>query len=712
MKKTLLLVILLFSWATVPAQIWAGLDQVICGSDSVTLGAQVDYVAPTLVYANGANLTDDQYSDVIALGFNFTFFGNTYDKLVFSSNNYITFDTTVATGYSNWDITGPAPTAGNTPTNAILGPWQDVNPSPFPPPPVYAVMYGIYGPPGQRVFVAGFCETPMYSCTGLLFSSQIKLFEADNHIEMHIQSKPLCTNWNYGHAIQAVTNSDLSSTVVVPGRNAGTATAPVTWTVNQDGMSFFPVGTSYFSFPIAFAPTVFSNIPPVVEWFDSTGTSIGIGDTIQVLPPGNMTYYASVLICGNQQTISDTVNIQFSGLNPLWDVDSVICKGDSTGNITSLSTGNAVPLSYLWSTGDTTADLLNISAGTYFVTLTDQEGCWVSDTVDVFEADSLLFNPVVEDDQCNNGVGRVIPNIAGGVLPYQILWSNGSVSDTLSNVTAGVYSLICTDALGCVHTDTFTVGNMDFTVVIDSILGLPEACGRADGFIEVAASGGTSPYLYEWSDGSTGSLISGLMTGFYDLTVSDLNGCTAYGQYFVPYHEAPIPGIVGPDSVDTADPYATFYDTTDAIASWTWQFGDGSSGIDSVVTHAYQQDGEYLVSLTVTDSMGCEGITTKTLFVVEEFFYYVPNAFTPNQDGTNELFFPVILGADPTTYLFQIYSRNGQMIWESSDLSTGWNGTVDNIGTEAKQDVFTWRLYFRTFSGREIVEKGTITLIR
>jgi len=504
MKKTLLLVILLFSWATVPAQIWAGLDQVICGSDSVTLGAQVDYVAPTLVYANGANLTDDQYSDVIALGFNFTFFGNTYDKLVFSSNNYITFDTTVATGYSNWDITGPAPTAGNTPTNAILGPWQDVNPSPFPPPPVYAVMYGIYGPPGQRVFVAGFCETPMFSCTGLLFSSQIKLFEAD----------------------------------------------------------------------------------------------------------------------------------------------------------------------------------------------------------------SLLFNPVVEDDRCNNGVGRVIPNIAGGVLPYQILWSNGSVSDTLSNVTAGVYSLICTDALGCVHTDTFTVGNMDFAVVIDSILGLPEACGRADGFIEVAASGGTSPYLYEWSDGSTGSLISGLMTGFYDLTVSDLNGCTAYGQYFVPYHEAPIPGIVGPDSVDTADSYATFYDTTDAIASWTWQFGDGSSGIDSVVTHVYQQDEEYLVSLTVTDSMGCEGITTKTLFVVEEFFYYVPNAFTPNQDGTNELFFPVILGADPTTYLFQIYSRNGQMIWESSDLSTGWNGTVDNAGTEAKQDVFTWRLYFRTFSGREIVEKGTITLIR
>lgn len=701
MKRTLLALITLLSVHYSHAQIWAGLDQVICGSDSVTLGSEVAYVNGTAL-----TLTDDQYSGVINLGFDFNYFGITYNKILFSSNNYITFDTTGANGFSPWQITGPAPTPGNTPVNSILSPWQDINPA-IVGPGVNGVLYGTYGPPGQRVFVAAFCEVPMFSCTTLLFSSQVKLFEADNHIEMHIQSKPLCTTWNSGQAIQGLTNSDLSTTVIVPGRNA-----PGTWNANQDGMMFFPVGTTYISYPINFSPTIFSSTPPVVEWYDSTGALVGVGDTVQVLPPGNMTYYATAYICGAQQTISDTVNIQFSGINGIWDVDSVICRGDSTGNINSLSTGNALPLSFQWSTGDTTANLLNIPAGTYYVTITDQTNCSVTDTVDVFEADSLLFSPVVENDRCNNSVGRVIPNIVGGAQPYQILWSNGSTADTLANVPSGTYTLSCTDGLGCVRTQTFTVGNDDFTIVVDSLLGTPEACDLADGYLEVIASGGTPPYEYLWSNGATGSSVSGLATGNYDLTVSDVNNCTAFDQYYVPFHDAPIPGIVGPDSIDTADPYATFFDTTQAVASWFWQFGDGSSGIDSVITHIYQREGEYIVQLTVTDSLGCQGIATKSLFVVEEFFFYIPNAFTPNEDGTNETFFPVVIGADPNTYLFQVYSRNGQMVFESDELNEGWNGTTLNEGELIKQDLYTWRLYFRTFSGREVIERGTVTLIR
>lgn len=706
MKRALVALIILLNMGMAKAQIWAGLDQVICGSDSVTLGAQVDYVQGTAL-----TMTDDVYSQVIPLGFSFLYFGNSYDKILFSSNNYITFDTTNAGGGSNWSITGPLGTFGNTPANSVLGPWQDINPG-ITGPGVNGVLYGTYGPPGQRVFVAAFCEVPMFSCTSLLFSSQIKLFEVDNHIEMHIQSKPLCTTWNNGQAIQGLSNSDLSTTVVVPGRDAGPLTAPLTWNANQDGMSFFPVGNTYIDFAIPFSPTIFSSTPPVVTWFDSTNTIVGVGDTIQVLPPGNMTYHATAFICGAQQTITDTVAIQFSGLNPTWDIDSVICRGDSTGNITSLTTGNAAPLTYQWSNGSSSPDQLGVPAGTYYVTITDQVGCFITDTVDVFEADSLLFNPIVENDRCNNSVGLIIPNITGGVPPYSYMWNVGSTADTLSNLPAGLYDLTVIDSLGCMRTMDFVLDNDDFTVVVDSLLALPEACDQADGYIEVSASGGTPPYSYLWSNGLTGATQSALTTGMYGFTVEDVNGCSTTDQYFIPFHAAPIAGFIGPDSVETSSPTATFYDTTDAVASWFWQFGDGGSGIDSVVTHIYQQEGEYIVTLTVTDSLGCQGVATKTTFVVEEFFYYVPNAFTPNEDGTNDDFFPVVVGADPNTYVFQIYTRAVQKIFESTTLNEGWNGAVDNAGDLKKQDLYTWRLYFRTFSGREVIEHGTVTLIR
>ena len=701
MRRTLPALFVFLSLLPVRGQIFAGLDQVICENDSVTLGASVAYVSGTAL-----SMTDDVYSGVIDIGFDFSYFGDTYSKVLFSSNNYITFDTTNANGYSNWTITGPAPTPGNTPQNAIMGPWQDINPG-VTGPGVNGVLYGTYGPPGQQVFITAFCEVPMFSCTNLLYSSQIKLFESDNHIEMHIQSKPLCTTWNGGQAIQGITNSDLSTTVIIPGRNA-----PGTWNANQDGYAFFPAGNTYIDYPIPFSPTIFSAVAPTVEWYDSTGVLVGVGDTIQVLPPpGGMTYYASVFICGAQQTISDTVNVQVPDLGS-WDVNSVICAGDSTGSIIWSGPVSTPPLTYEWSTGDTSNSLTGLAAGTYYVTVTDEVlDCSRTDTLEVPEADSLLLSSVIEPDKCNNSLGRVIPNITGGIQPYQFLWSNGATSDTLSNVPAGTYTLSYTDSLGCTQEGIFTVTNDDFTILVDSLLVLPEACNQADGYIAVSASGGTPPYSYQWSNGLSGATQDSLVTGTYTVTVTDVNNCQSVVQFYIPSHLSPIPGFAGPDSVRILD-YATFFDTTQAIAGWLWQFGDGNSGIDSVVTHMYRQEGEYLVQLTVTDSFGCSATSSKTVFVLDEFYCYVPNAFTPNQDGVNEIFLPVIIGgADPNTYTFQIFSRNGQMVFESDDLMAGWDGLVhDEQG--AQTNVYTWRLYFRTFSGREVIKYGTVALIR
>ena len=706
MKRFLFILVLAVLPVRSYSQIFAGLDQVICGNDSVDLGAQVSYVNGTAL-----TMTDDVFSGVIPLGFSFQYFGNTYDKILFSSNNYITFDTLQANQYSNWQITGPAPTVGNTPANAIMGPWQDINPG-VTGPGVNGVLYGTYGPPGARVFVAAFCEVPMFSCTNLLFSSQIKLFEADNHIEMHLQSKPLCTTWNNGQAIHGITNSDLTTAVIVPGRNAGPVSAPLTWNANQDGYAYFPVGNTYIDFPINFSPTIFNSTPPPVSWYDSTGTLVGTGDSISVLPPGNMTYYATAFICGAQQTISDTVNIIFSGLQNQFTVDSTQCIGSTDGAVTVNTSGNAPPFDYLWSTGDTSTSISGLAAGSYILTVTDFVGCSITDTVTVYEPDSLLINPVIVNDRCGNALASIAPNVSGGIPPYQYSWSTGSQSDTLTGIGAGTYVLTCSDGFGCTRIDTFQVTNQDFTLVLDSLLVVPEACDQADGYISVTVSGGTPPYVYEWSDGTTDNPAIQLTAGTYTVTATDVNGCTVIDSYAVPFHPAPVATFYGPDTVETSNPTALFYDTTQAIATWYWTFGDGGISIDSSVAHVYNQEGEYLVTLTVTDSFGCQGITNKTVFFVEEFFFYVPNAFTPNEDNTNDVFLPRVIGADPNTYELQVYSRNGQLIFETDNLTTGWDGLVGESDKQAIQDVYTYRLYFRTYSDREVVDRGTVTLIR
>ncbi|HRG58074.1 MAG TPA: hypothetical protein PK323_03905 [Bacteroidia bacterium] len=105
--------------------IFAGNDTSVCNGGSLNLHATLN-VLPN-VTSTGITLTDDQYSQVINLGFTFNFYGNNYTQCLISTNGYITFDLSGAGGYSPWSINNPIPSAAN-PTNSIMGPWQDVNP--------------------------------------------------------------------------------------------------------------------------------------------------------------------------------------------------------------------------------------------------------------------------------------------------------------------------------------------------------------------------------------------------------------------------------------------------------------------------------------------------------------------------------------------------------------------------------------------------------
>ena len=180
-------------------------------------------------------LTDDAYSDVIAIGFPFTYDGVTYEECLISSNNYLSFNLNNAMSFSQWPINNAVPSE-MIPTNAIMTPFQDLNPGIG-----GDIEYLTYGEAPNRVFIVRWKEIPMYSCVDELFSSTLYLFEGSNIIETHIENKPVCPTWNEGAAIHALHDANGTEADVVFDNNINMfRNYPNLWTTANDGYQFIP----------------------------------------------------------------------------------------------------------------------------------------------------------------------------------------------------------------------------------------------------------------------------------------------------------------------------------------------------------------------------------------------------------------------------------------------------------------------------------------
>lgn len=193
--------------------------------------SQVNYNPDPFTGGDTVSLNiDDIHSNVIPLPFSFCFFDSTFDSIVISTNGYITFETGYANQFSIWSIPGPAPLM-NMPDYMIMAPYQDIDPS------VGGVITTkTAGVAPYRRFIISFFQASMFSCTQLLFSEQIILYETSGLIETHIADKPLCATWNSGVAIHGL-QKDTSTAVIVPGRNF-----PTQWVATNEGWRFAPDG--------------------------------------------------------------------------------------------------------------------------------------------------------------------------------------------------------------------------------------------------------------------------------------------------------------------------------------------------------------------------------------------------------------------------------------------------------------------------------------
>ena len=234
--------------------------------------------------------------------------------------------------------------------------------------------------------------------------------------------------------------------------------------------------------------------------------------------------------------------------------------GNNNGTATVYPYGGTSPYTVLWNTGSTSATLTNLAPGSYTVTVTDFNGCSEQSTRNI----SNVPGPVATLDSIRNvrcfgqNTGGVFISAPGGVSPKTYLWSNGSVSQDISNVAAGTYTVTVTDANSCTSVLTATV-NGPAAALSQNISTTPTGCTSPNGTAEVVASGGTSPYSYLWSNGQTVSLVTGLGTGNYTVTVTDFNNCTVTGVGVVA--QTPSPSVL----IDSTTNVSCFNTATGAV---------------------------------------------------------------------------------------------------------------------------------------------------
>ena len=364
------------------------------------------------------------------------------------------------------------------------------------------------------------------------------------------------------------------------------------------------------------------------EW--NTGATT---QTITGLAPGNFTVTVTDDNgCSAVQTVTVSsfscanfsLNLTFS--NPS-------CNGSSNGQATVSPVGGTMPYEILWSNGDTTATADNLTAGSYMVTVTDDNGCEETGNVSLTAPPVLNLSVAQQTNVSCNGAsnGSATISATGGTPNYVFAWSNGGSGASQNNLAAGLYTVTLTDENDC--TATIQVNVSQPPALTGNVTATGETgVGANDGTATAAMSGGVAPYQFAWSNGATTSSINNLAPGEYCVTVTDANNCTFTGCATVSQF-----GCIGTTTVISGE-HVTCFGGNDGLASliatgfaspltYKWSNGGTGATIGNLAAGVY--------SVTVTDANGCTGMEEIEITEPEELALQLLNQNNVTCAGDN-----------------------------------------------------------------------------
>ncbi len=355
--------------------------------------------------------------------------------------------------------------------------------------------------------------------------------------------------------------------------------------------------------------------------------------------------------------------------------ENILCYGQSTGSAHALFSGGTGNLHYQWSNGQQTAEINNIPAGNYTVTVTDSLGCSKTGGVAVLQpADITISNDVLTDVSCfGNNDGAIYLTTAGGIGNLQYSWlldgmSYYQITEDISSLTAGTYQVTVSDSVGCTETASYVVNQPEETLFPDSVHTI--SCNNgADGYWSIEPIGIYHPYIAYFSTGDTISTdtvpvfaISGLSAGMYSCNIISVNGCE---WNFSLYLEQPLPITVGLANIQNVicKGDSTGSISLDAVHGGTapytylWNNGMSTNPILGVPAGIY--------NVTISDSKNCTIHDTYEVHEPYEWIKYFPTVINTSckqaEDGV-VILYPEDIYWSPYTNTFFLYDTLGILI--------------------------------------------------
>ncbi|MFI5219196.1 MAG: SprB repeat-containing protein [Bacteroidia bacterium] len=228
-------------------------------------------------------------------------------------------------------------------------------------------------------------------------------------------------------------------------------------------------------------------------------------------------------LCVNADA-SSIVNIPAPTATVILKTD-VNCFGGNDGTIDVDVSNGTSPFSFLWSNGETTEDILNLTEGSYTITVTDFNLCTSSTGDLINQPDSMTIRFHISNASGGPN-GNIGTTVRGGVSPYTFLWSTGATTDSIFGLYPGIYDVTITDFNSCVENRSATVQNASVACDVTVTSSVNVNChGGNDGSVDISISGTFPPETYLWSNGETTQDIGSLIAGTYTVTVTDFISC-------------------------------------------------------------------------------------------------------------------------------------------------------------------------------------------
>ena len=473
-------------------------------------------------------------------------------------------------------------------------------------------------------------------------------------------------------------------------------------------------------------------------WTDSGGgvvqTTIGSNGDTFTGPDGTYTVVImeGPLGSGCSDTLIATINapaaIVISSSN-----DTLICL-DGTATLAAAAIGGSGAINFTWSDGllgngpHAVSPALDANWSVFAV---DANGCH-SDTldIDVSVGDSLTVSVPDTLVGCPGmGVPVNAAGVSGGDGVYQYNWGAGPSASASFTATLNSSAQVCvTLSDGC---ETPSVSDCTWVLiqpvppVILSVDSTP-GCEPFMAAFTVEDSTGGAAVNYTFGDGGTASSGSTIdhtysNSGTYTVSASVTwpNGCVS---------DTTMPGLVtvipipvpyfnwSPNPTSILESTILFQDLSTGGSSWAWDFAglDTSSSQNPSYKFPNELGGTYPVTLIVANALGCIDSITLNVIINDEFLVFAPNAFSPNGDGMNDIFFVTGNDIDVEGFELIVYDRWGEAIFRTTDLYNPWIGTVMNHSGElVKEEVYVWKLRCRSAYNKHKAEFfGSVTLLK